>query len=79
MYRAENGVPLPKATKIETFVPPSVSGAKDDIASKNFGLHDNPDFEKKKKEQAYYMLQKGKQKHGEFKKAYYYDNGTSVD
>jgi len=44
LYRAENGIPLPKATRIETFVPPNISGAKEEIESKNFGLHDNEDY-----------------------------------
>ena len=28
LYRADNGVPLPKANKVETFVPPNNSNAK---------------------------------------------------
>ena len=60
-------------------MPPNISGAKEGIESKNFGLFDNEYDLLRQHEIMHHEMQKRKQLHGEFKKANYFDNGTSVD
>ena len=79
LYRAENGIPLQKATHNVDFVPPNLEKAKDNMKSKNWGLFD--DEYDLKKQHDFYMAELNKQKrlNGPFKKSYYVDNGKAVD
>ena len=58
LYRAENGLPLPKATNQVDFYPPNLEMAKKNMMSTNIGLFDD-EYDLKKKHD-YYMAELNK-------------------
>jgi hypothetical protein len=79
LYRAHNGLPLAKVTQNKEFIPANRAEAKGAIRAKNFGLFDDEYDYKKEHDFNEAKEKKSANLYGDFKKAYFYDNGKDVD